>query len=245
MSTAPQTPQQELKRRTRRGFLTLGAGAVAGYAGWHSLRASMDGDQLPPRFRQILEFNEGVARRITPPRALARTFARSAAATPRPNGDEGLAGPLDLASYRVRLEGLTSGPRDLSLQELRALPAVEMTTELMCVEGWSQVVNWTGIRVADLARSFGAKRTEYVSMATPDKGYYVGLDSESALHPQSLLAYQMNGAPLDAAHGAPLRLVIPVKYGIKNIKRVGSIRFMDERPADYWAEQGYDWYAGL
>ena len=84
-----------------------------------------------------------------------------------------------------------------------------------------------------------------MSLATPDQVYYVGLDLPSALHPQTLLAYEMNGQALTSEHGSPLRLVIPVKYGIKNIKRVGSIRFTNERPADYWAEQGYDWYAGL
>lgn len=84
----------------------------------------------------------------------------------------------------------------------------------------------------------------YVSLETPDDGYYVGLDMPSALHPQTLLCYEMNGQPLSPAHGAPLRLVIPVKYGIKNIKRIGTIRFTDQRPADYWAERGYDWYAG-
>src|SRR5207253_1641188 len=67
----------------------------------------------------------------------------------------------------------------------------------------------------------------YVSMETPDGGYYVGLDMASALHPQTLLCYEMNGEPLTLEHGAPLRLVIPVKYGIKNIKRIGSIEFTD------------------
>ncbi len=84
----------------------------------------------------------------------------------------------------------------------------------------------------------------YVSLETEDGGYYVGLDMESALHPQTLLCYEMNGKPLTAPHGAPLRLAIPVKYGIKNIKRIGTIRFTDRRPPDYWAERGYDWYAG-
>jgi DMSO/TMAO reductase YedYZ molybdopterin-dependent catalytic subunit len=73
----------------------------------------------------------------------------------------------------------------------------------------------------------------------------VGLDNASALHPQTLLCYEMQGAPLTSEHGAPLRLVTPVKYGIKNIKRIGAIKFQDTRPADFWAEQGYDWYAGL
>ena len=88
----------------------------------------------------------------------------------------------------------------------------------------------------------GAK---YISLETPDGDYYVGLDMASALHPQTLLCYEMNGQPLTSGHGAPLRLVVPVKYGIKNLKCIGKIDFSDSRPRDYWAERGYDWYAGF
>src|SRR6267143_1311005 len=72
------------------------------------------------------------------------------------------------------------------------------------------------------------------------RGYFVGLDMQSAAHPQTLLAYELNGQPLTWQHGAPLRLAIPVKYRIKNIKRLGVIRYTNVRPADYWAERGYD-----
>ena len=85
----------------------------------------------------------------------------------------------------------------------------------------------------------------YVYLATPDEGYHVGVDMASALHPQTLLCDTMNGQPLTRAHGAPLRLYLAVKYGYKSLKRVALIRFQDERPPDYWAERGYDWYAGL
>jgi DMSO/TMAO reductase YedYZ molybdopterin-dependent catalytic subunit len=83
-----------------------------------------------------------------------------------------------------------------------------------------------------------------VAMETPGRGYYVGLDIDSAMHPQTLLAWAINGQPLNWHHGAPLRLAIPVKYGIKSIKRIGLIRYTNERPDDFWAERGYDWYAG-
>lgn len=82
-------------------------------------------------------------------------------------------------------------------------------------------------------------------MATPSGEYFVGLDMKSAMHPQTLLAYEKDGKPLDDDHGAPLRLVIPVKYGIKNIKRIGLIQYTDKKPSDYWANDGYDWFAGL
>ena len=85
----------------------------------------------------------------------------------------------------------------------------------------------------------------YVYLATPNEEYYVGLDVASALHPQTLLCDTMNGQPLTRQHGAPLRLYLAVKYGYKSLKRVGLIRFQDERPPDYWAKRGFDWYAGL
>jgi DMSO/TMAO reductase YedYZ molybdopterin-dependent catalytic subunit len=105
-------------------------------------------------------------------------------------------------------------------------------------------VAWPLRRVLESNESL-ARAMRYVAMETPGRGYYVGLDMESALHPQTLLVYEMNGAPLTLLHGAPLRLGIPVKYGIKNIKRIGTIRYTDVRPADFWGERGYDWYAGL
>ncbi len=147
----------------------------------------------------------------------------------------------------------------LTLEDIKQLPRVEMTTELKCIEGWSTIVNWAGVRFSDFINKFQpatgdnsapdiANRPEnllpYVSLVTPDGGYYVGMDMPSILHPQTLLAYEMNGAPLTLEHGAPLRLVTPTKYGIKQIKRIGRIVFTDERPADYWAERGYDWYSG-
>lgn len=149
----------------------------------------------------------------------------------------------------------------LTLDDIRALPRVEMTTELKCIEGWSTIVNWAGARFADFAARYQPPTREgvgtpdvrrersqelvrYVGLETPDGGYYVGMDMPSALHPQTLLCYEMNGQPLTPEHGAPLRLVAPVKYGIKHIKRIGRITFTDERPGDFWAERGYDWYSG-
>ncbi len=169
----------------------------------------------------------------------------------------GIDSTIDPTTWRLRVIGPTGddGARLFRLHEIKELPRVEMTTELKCIEGWSTVVHWAGARLADLAaltslatRSGRREDPEnllgYVSMETPDAAYYVGLDMASAFHPQTLLCYEMDGEPLTTNHGAPLRLVIPVKYGIKNLKQIGTIRFTDERPADYWAERGYDWYAG-
>jgi DMSO/TMAO reductase YedYZ molybdopterin-dependent catalytic subunit len=114
------------------------------------------------------------------------------------------------------------------------------------VEGWSQVVHWGGTSFVDFAKRFpAAPGMEYVGMSTADGGYYVGLDLASAMQVQTLLCYEMSGAPLEDDHGAPLRLCIPTKYGIKNIKQIAKISYSNVRPPDYWAERGYDWYAGL
>ena len=86
---------------------------------------------------------------------------------------------------------------------------------------------------------------KYIGLETPDKAYYVGIDMKSALHPQTILCYEMNGQPLPANQGYPLRLIIPVKYGVKSLKQIGTISFSDQRPRDYWAERGYDYFSGL
>ena len=82
-------------------------------------------------------------------------------------------------------------------------------------------------------------------METPDGEYFCGFDIAACMHPQSLLVYEMAGRPLTPGHGAPLRLAMPIKYGYKQIKQIGLIRYTDTRPNDYWANLGYDWYAGL
>jgi DMSO/TMAO reductase YedYZ molybdopterin-dependent catalytic subunit len=235
------------KRTTRRSFLAAGVAAAGGFAGyrWLTTRRS-ENDVLWP-LRSALELNEEIWRDFFRPSRLAPVFPRSKAVVDaRENGDIGIEEEVEADSWKLLVDGgddenlATDG---LTMDAIKSLPRVEMVTELKCIEGWSQILQWAGARFSDFAEKYGSK-TEYVSMETPDHDYYVGLDTESALHPQTLLAYEMNDAPLTSAHGAPLRLVIPVKYGIKNIKRIGTIRFTDRRPTDYWAERGYDWYAG-
>lgn len=138
----------------------------------------------------------------------------------------------------------------LTMDDIRQLPHVEMVTQMKCIEGWSEIVHWGGVRMVDFIRAYKPARAargsspRYVGLETPDGEYYVGLDLPSAMHPQTLLCYAINGQPLEPEHGAPLRLVTPLKYGIKHLKQIGKISFTDVRPKDYWAEQGYDWYAG-
>jgi DMSO/TMAO reductase YedYZ molybdopterin-dependent catalytic subunit len=213
---------------------------AAAYAGWKWLRlASREGD-VPWPLRRGFEVNEKLSEAYFRTARLSPTFPPSAITKARINGGIGLDANYDTNTWRLSVEGVA-----LTLDDIKSLPRRDMITELRCIEGWSIIVHWTGARLADLMSKLPPPRgTRYVAMETPGGDYYVGLDMQSAMHPQTLLAYELNGQPLTWQHGAPLRLAIPVKYGIKNIKRVAAIRYSDVRPADYWAEHGYDWYAG-
>lgn len=235
---------KELQRLTRRGFLTMGVAAGAGFASWKWLRSRPRIEDMAWPFRRVLEANEALSRGYFSTARLSPNFRASEVSRARINGRLGLTASLDLEAWRLRIEGAAE-PLMLTMDDIRALPVHEMITELRCIEGWSTIVQWKGARLADLMSKYPpAQRAEYVGLETPDRGYYVGLDLESAIHPQTLLAYEMNGQPLPPLHGAPLRLAIPAKYGIKNIKRIGTIRYTNVRPADFWGERGYDWYAG-
>jgi len=148
----------------------------------------------------------------------------------------------------------------LNMADVKKLPHVEMVTEFKCIEGWSEIVYWGGARLRDFlvaypplngghsqfdSKELASGIPKYVGFETPDGQYYVGIEREVTVHPQTLLAYELNGQPLTPDHGAPLRLVTPLKYGIKQLKQIGRITYTDMRPHDYWHEQGYDYYAGL
>lgn len=238
---------REIARKSRRSFLVGGIAAATAFGGWRWLKSRQEVDGLPFPLRRAHEFNERLSRKVFDGSRLAPTFPRERARMPRVNGGEGMPADFDPATWQLRVTGVRGGDSEttLTLDDIRSLPRVEMTTELKCIEGWSEVVHWAGARFADFAdRYVSTPRGSYVSLETPDGGYYVGLDMASARHPQTLLAYEMDGRPLTPEHGAPLRLYIPIKYGIKSIKRIGTISFTDDRPADFWAERGYDWYSG-
>jgi DMSO/TMAO reductase YedYZ molybdopterin-dependent catalytic subunit len=139
----------------------------------------------------------------------------------------------------------------LTMNDILKLPKHDMVTQFKCIEGWSQIVHWSGVRLADLIAAYPPERQPdgkmpaYVYMETPNGDYYVGYDMHACMHPQTLLVTEMGGTPLTQYHGAPLRLHAPTKYGYKQIKRIGLIAYTSQQPDDYWTKLGYDWYAGL
>ncbi len=242
--------QKELRSRARRNFVGLLAGAAFGVGGWRWLNSRAEEDGVPGPYRRAFDLNRMVTgAALFSDRHLAPEFPLSKVRKIRANGDIGISDALDAAAWRLQVTPLGTGEAShhLDMTAIRLLPKVEQTFEFKCVEGWSVVTNWGGVRLRDFTAKYapGSEKAGYVSLVTPDEDYYVGLDMASALHPQTLLAYEKDGKPLTSEHGAPLRLIIPVKYGIKNLKRIGSIAYSNTRPADYWAEQGYDYYAAL
>ena len=166
----------------------------------------------------------------------------------RHNSDIGSEGKLPPENWKLQVKKANGETLQITLDELMKLPKTEITYDFKCVEGWDQISHWEGVCFRDFIKHYqldAEAKMGYVGLETPDKQYYVGIDMPSAIHPQTLLAYQMNDVLLNGQHGQPLRLIIPVKYGIKNLKRIGTITFSNNRPKDYWAEQGYDYYSGL
>lgn len=243
--------EEDMRRMTRRGFTVAGVAVLGAVSGWRWLVTRELDDGIPWPLRRVLQFNERIGMSLFRATHLSPEFPKPLARIPRVNGAIGLDPAVNEGNWslKVHTPGQRDVPRNFRLDEIKAMPRVEITSEFKCIEGWSCVVHWAGTRLASLAAKVGISgnepATRYVAASTSNGGYYTGLDIESALHPQTLLVYEMNGQPLTHEHGAPLRLVVPVKYGIKSLKQVGTIRFTDHRPVDYWAERGYDWYAGL
>lgn len=239
--------KRQMSVRSRRSFLAGSVSALAGIFGW----LSISDETKKNLYTRAFAFNERVAQLLYSPKRLAPEFAPERVTQPaRQNGSEGMADAIDLASWQLSVGGLAGRTDDLilTLDDIKKLPRTEMTTEFKCIEGWSTIVHWAGVRFSDFAEKYYsgglAALPPYVYLATPDDLYYVGWDTPSILHPQTLLAYEMNGEPLRPEHGAPLRIASPTKYGIKQIKRIGRIEFTTDRPRDFWAEYDYDWYSG-
>jgi DMSO/TMAO reductase YedYZ molybdopterin-dependent catalytic subunit len=155
---------------------------------------------------------------------------------------------LDLATYRLKVDGLVGRPLSLSLADLAALPQREAIIRHVCVEGWSAIVAWGGVRLADVLRLANVSQLGHSVYFESADGYYESWDMASALHPQTLLVTRMNGDPLPAQNGAPVRLAAPIKLGYKNSKWVTAIRVaaaLEPGRLGYWEDQGYEWFAGL
>jgi DMSO/TMAO reductase YedYZ molybdopterin-dependent catalytic subunit len=154
--------------------------------------------------------------------------------------------PTAPADWALKVSGIVAHPSIFSLEQLKRMPQTSMRIRHHCVEGWSAVAEWHGVQVREIAKMVGASRdARYVEFRSFDEDYFSSWDIESSLHPQTILAYGMNGHPLEAGHGAPIRLYSPVKLGYKSVKYLTEVNFLPTRTGGYWEDQGYDWYAGV
>ena len=154
---------------------------------------------------------------------------------------------IDLEKYRLIIDGEVNHPLSLSMADIQALPLTSMIIRHVCVEGWAAIVQWGGIRLREIiALSQPKSQVKYAYFKSAD-GYYESWDIASALHPQTLLAYQKNGAALPVENGAPLRLASPIKLGYKQSKWVTQVTLTSKlsNAKGYWEDLGYEWFAGL
>ena len=156
----------------------------------------------------------------------------------------------------MTLDGLASGlAASLEIRTLlNRFQSHDQITRLVCVEGWSAIAWWSGLKFEELLRAYPpvsqAKWAFIESSVNLDPNgnpdpYYVFIDLPTARHPQTLLATHYNGKPLTVEHGAPLRLIASMKLGLKNIKAITRITYTVDEPKDYWAERGYSRYDGI
>ena len=217
---------------------------------------------------KVLTFDDDVAAALYSPTRHVPTYALSQAATELRNNYDGQTPDPDyIPDWEMAVTGLASGKVErLKAADIHALVERfggrhDQVTRLVCVEGWSQIAAWGGLRFADFLQAYppmpGTKWARLDSSVNLDSDgnsdpYYVSIDLPTAQHPQTLLATHQNDAnrqmiPLTVEHGAPLRLVVPMKLGLKNIKAITKITYTDKEPKDYWSDEGrgYSRYDGL
>jgi len=248
---------------SRRRLLTTGIGALAGVGGVRLTTTLLDRHGLiPANCRGVYGLSETLTyagqRLLTRLPSMAREFDRSQISTvipvngPAPKTEayrQLLAGGF--ADWRLKIDGLVDRPGTFSLAELKALPSRRQITHQACEEGWSFIAEWTGVPLADVLRKVAIRReAKFAFFFTIDE-WWDSIDMDDAFHPQTLLAYAMNGPGMPIDHGAPLRLKVPRQLGYKNLKYLTRITITDTAQGigdglgSGSPSAGYSWYAGI
>ena len=252
----------------RRGFLArigLGLGTLA-LAGCSKVGESSWGQRV---LHGVEGFTRRAQREILSPASLAPEYTESDISPVfKPNGsvkpgeeDYQALAKNHFADYRLEIDGLVERPAKLSLMDIRALPSRTQITRHDCVEGWSCIGKWTGVKLGDVLTQTGLKpNARYIVFHCFDAleesmdgsgVYYESIDLQDAFHAQTILAYELNGADLPIANGAPLRVRIERQLGykmakyIKRIEAVESLADLGRGKGGYWEDRGYEWYAGI
>ncbi|HVG02966.1 MAG TPA: molybdopterin-dependent oxidoreductase [Nitrospira sp.] len=240
----------------------IGAASVFASAGCDNLTKNSWFSRI---LNQAEKLTELIQRTVTPGGALAKEYRDADVSAVFPangNIDPGTreyAGHVEtgFVKWEVKIVGLVQTPRRWSLSVLRAMPARTQITRHDCVEGWSAIGKWTGVPLGDLMHQVQPLPTAQFAVFhcadIDDEGvsYYESMAIQDCYHPQTLLAYELNGQPLDVAHGAPVRLRFERQLGYKHAKYVTGIELVESLTGieggkgGYWEDQGYEWYAGI
>lgn len=248
----------------RRGFLkgAVGTASLLALAGCDNLTKS---NWFPGILRKTEKLTDLVQRAIVPANAMAKEYAEADISTAFPangNTDPGTReyyerARNDFENWNVRIDGLVTTPLIFSLAAIKEMPSRTQITRHDCVEGWSAIGKWTGVPLSDLMRRAqprsNARYAVFHCADVDDKGisYYESIALADCYHPQTILAYELNGSPLDVPHGAPLRLRFERQLGYKQAKYIERIELVESLhgigmgKGGYWEDQGYEWYAGI
>jgi DMSO/TMAO reductase YedYZ molybdopterin-dependent catalytic subunit len=235
-----------LPQVSRRRFLSGGAslGALTLLTGCDVA----DSETAEKLLTHVSKFNDAVQAAIFNPNALAPTYPESAITRPFPfNAYYALADApqIEAADWKLEVAGLVENRKPWTLDELYKLPQETQITRHICVEGWSAIGSWTGVRLGDFLKRIGADtRAKYVWFRCAE-GYTTSIDMQTALHPQTQMTFGFDGQTLPVAYGFPMKVRIPTRLGFKNPKYVVSLDVTNDYKGGYWEDQGYNDYSGL
>jgi DMSO/TMAO reductase YedYZ molybdopterin-dependent catalytic subunit len=238
-------PARDIANLERRIFLRRGLslGALTLLSGCDVT----NGESVQRVLHVMSRWNDRVQNWIFDPDRLAPEFPESAITKPFPfNAYYGVdeVRRVDPTNYKLEVSGLVREKKAWTLPELYALPQVSQITRHICVEGWSAIGKWSGVRFSDFLQRIGADTTaKYVGFKCADD-YYCSIDMPTALHPQTQLTLRFADGVLPAQYGFPMKLRIPTKLGFKNPKHITALFVTNEYPGGYWEDQGYNWYSG-
>jgi DMSO/TMAO reductase YedYZ molybdopterin-dependent catalytic subunit len=238
-------PRPQIERIERRLFLKQGLslGALALLSGCDVT----DDDSVQRVLSGMSRWNDRVQSWLFDPDKLAPEFPESAITKPFPFNayyDRDEIRTVDAASYKLEISGLVRDKKPWTLPELYALPQVSQITRHICVEGWSAIGKWSGVRFSEFLQRIGADLTaRYVGFKCADD-YSTSIDMRTALHPQTQLTLRFADQILPPDYGFPMKLRMPTKLGFKNPKYIVAMFVTNDYPGGYWEDQGYNWFSG-
>jgi DMSO/TMAO reductase YedYZ molybdopterin-dependent catalytic subunit len=230
-------PARQIASIERRLFLGRGL----------SLGALTDGEGVQKVLWAMSRWNDRVQGWLFDPNKLAPEYPEARITVPFPFNayyEEHEAPRVDGASYKLEVGGLVREKRPWTLPELYALPQTTQITRHICVEGWSAIGKWSGVRFATFLERIGADTTaKYVGFKCADD-YSSSIDMATALHPQTQLTFRFRSDLLPPKYGFPMKLRVPTKLGFKNPKHIAALFVTNTYPGGYWEDQGYNWFSG-